>query len=97
MLWLATCNSGTGEILVEVLLDLDDCLLSEALFRSLLPESSLKLRGISFEVTRVDCALKLVFRGSDPRLLIPPFSNSLRLASMVLETLKNLTLAESSL
>jgi hypothetical protein len=93
---LVTYSSGTGEILVEVLLDLDDCLLSEALFKSLLPESNLKLRGISFEVARVDCALKLVFRSSDPRLLIPPLSNSLRLVSTVLETLKNLTLTESS-
>jgi hypothetical protein len=93
---LVTYSSGTGEILVEVLLDLDDCLLSEALFKSLLPESNLKLRGISFEVARVDCALKLVFWSSDPRLLIPPLSNSLRLVSTVLETLKNLTLTESS-
>jgi len=94
---LMTYGSGTGEILVEVLLDLDNCSLSEALFKSLVPESSLKLRGVSFEVVRVDCALKLVFRGFDPRSLIPPFSNSLRLVSMVLETLRNLTLAESSL
>lgn len=86
--------SGVSEIIVEVLLELEDCQLSEALLRSLIPESNLRLRGVSFEVSRVDCGIKLVFKGSEPRALIPSFSNSLRLASMVIEVLRGL--AESS-
>lgn len=84
-------DSGVSEVLVEVLLELEDCLLTEALLRSLTPESSLKLRGVSFDVSRERCTLKLVFRGSEPRSLIPPLSNSLRLVSMVIEVLRNLT------
>ena len=83
--------SRVSEIVVEVLLELEDCQLSEALLRSLIPESNLRLRGVSFEVSRVDCAIKLVFKSSDPRALIPSFSNSLRLASMVIEFLRDLT------
>ncbi|MEM0347617.1 MAG: hypothetical protein QXL83_03890 [Zestosphaera sp.] len=83
-------GSDTGEVLVEVLIDLEDCLLAEALLKSLMPESSLKLRGTSFDVSRVSCTLKLDFRGSEPRALIPPLSNTLRLVSMIIGVLRNL-------
>lgn len=86
-----TSNSGVSTVLVEVLLDLEDCLLSEALLKSLVPESNLKLRDVSFDVSRINCSLRLVFRGPDPRVLIPPLSNSLKLVSMVIGVLKNLT------
>lgn len=89
--WLVTSNSGVSTVLVEVLLDLEDCLLSEALLKSLAPESNLKLRDVSFDVSHINCGLRLVFRGPDPRALIPPLSNSLKLVSMVIGVLKNLT------
>lgn len=89
--WSVTDNSEAGTVLVEVLFDLENCLLSEALLKSLAPESNLKLRGVSFDVSRVNCGLKLTFRGHDPRALIPPLSNSLKLASMIIGVIRSLT------
>lgn len=86
-MYLMSEDSKASDIIIELVLDLEDCSLSEAILRSLIPESNLKLRGVSFNVSRVGCSVKLVFRASEPRALIPPLTNSLRLASMIIDVI----------
>ncbi len=79
------------EVVVEISFDASECPLSEAIYKSLVPEVNLRLRGVEFEAVCGGCEVRLVIRGHEIGSLKPPLINSLSLISMLIEAVRTLT------
>ncbi|MEM3948325.1 MAG: hypothetical protein QXM76_01875 [Zestosphaera sp.] len=86
-------SSPAHEVVVEMVFEPDECLISNAVCKSLAPEAKLTLKGVTLQIKCDECGFKIIASSQDASALMPPVVKSLKLTSSLIETLKALEIA----